>query len=178
LADDSADSKHTYGTPLILGDIFLGANKFDEIQRDLEIPRNQLTERLTTLVEHGVLEKLPYQDGRTRYAYQLTDKGRDFATTLVALMNWDDQWAGSCKGALLHVLHQNCGGHIKTRMKCEVCDQTVVDADLQFKPDSGAQPIRGTALTGNHPNHPSTGSRVGPRSAPDCSMRWSLSQPE
>ncbi len=48
-------------TMLILRDAFRGVRRFDEFQRDLGIARNLLTDRLQKLVDHGVLEKQPYQ---------------------------------------------------------------------------------------------------------------------
>ena len=47
-------------SPLILRDVWVGMNRFDEIQADLGISRKVLTERLNHLVEHGVLERRPY----------------------------------------------------------------------------------------------------------------------
>src|SRR2546425_1233388 len=41
---------------LILRDVFVGINRFDDMQRDLGIARNVLAERLESLVWEGVLE--------------------------------------------------------------------------------------------------------------------------
>ena len=78
-------------TILILRDAFRGVRRFDEIQQDLGIARNILTERLTKLVDHGVLEKRQYQDRPARYEYRLTPKGVDLSPALVALMRWGDK---------------------------------------------------------------------------------------
>ena len=61
-------------TPLVIRDVFVGMNRFDQIQQDLGISRKVLAERLHHLVEHGVLERRPY-DNRPRYEYHLTDRG-------------------------------------------------------------------------------------------------------
>src|SRR5262249_3572653 len=62
-------------TPLILRDVVFGITKFDELQRDLGVATNILTDRLTTLVEHGLLTRTAYQRRPLRYRYELTDKG-------------------------------------------------------------------------------------------------------
>ena len=47
---------------LIVRDAFLGVRRFDEFQSRLGISRNISTTRLTSLVEAGVLERVPYQE--------------------------------------------------------------------------------------------------------------------
>ena len=47
---------------LIVRDAFLGVRRFDDFQSRLGISRNILNERLTSLVDAGVLERVPYQE--------------------------------------------------------------------------------------------------------------------
>jgi DNA-binding HxlR family transcriptional regulator len=55
-------------TLLIIRDAFMGVTRFDDFARRLGIARNVLTNRLDTLVEHGVLDRVPYEEGeRPRY---------------------------------------------------------------------------------------------------------------
>src|SRR5258706_798170 len=61
---------------LIVRDAFLGVRRFDDFQARLGISRNILNQRLTKLVDHGVLERVPYQDNPPRSGDRLTDKGR------------------------------------------------------------------------------------------------------
>ena len=78
-------------TLLIVRDAFLGRRRFDEFQESLGIARNILTDRLQKLVDHGIFERVRYQERPKRYEYQLTDKGRDLRVPLLALMQWGDQ---------------------------------------------------------------------------------------
>src|SRR5499426_1804979 len=64
-------------TLLILRDVFLGLRRFEAIQADLGIARNVLSDRLTTLVDHGVLVRRRYQEHPERHEYVLTEMGRD-----------------------------------------------------------------------------------------------------
>ena len=47
---------------LIVRDAFFGVRRFDDFQARLGISRNILNQRLTKLVDDGVLERVPYQD--------------------------------------------------------------------------------------------------------------------
>src|SRR3954451_1512493 len=64
-------------TVLILREVFFGHRRFDEIADDLGIARNVLTQRLQRLVEHGVLDRVAYQERPERFEYRLTEKGLD-----------------------------------------------------------------------------------------------------
>ena len=78
-------------TLLIVRDAFLGRRRFEEFQESLGIARNILTDRLAKLVDHGIFERVRYQERPERYEYRLTDKGRDLRVPLLALMQWGDR---------------------------------------------------------------------------------------
>ncbi|NJC72303.1 redoxin domain-containing protein [Planosporangium thailandense] len=75
-------------TFLIVRDIAGGTTRFDALQRQLGISRRALTERLTHLVEHGVLVRRPYSQHPPRYDYLLTPKGEGLLPVLIALQDW------------------------------------------------------------------------------------------
>jgi len=81
-------------TLLIIRDAFLGRRRFDEFQDSLGVARNVLTERLNRLVEEGIFERVPYSERPPRFEYRLTEKGRDLAVPLLALMQWGDRHLG------------------------------------------------------------------------------------
>src|SRR4030095_6327661 len=56
---------------LIVRDALLGVRRFDDFQARLGISRNILNQRLKTLVDHGVFERVPYQDNPPRSEYLL-----------------------------------------------------------------------------------------------------------
>jgi DNA-binding HxlR family transcriptional regulator len=133
-------------TPLILRDIFLGVRRFDLIQMDLGIPRKVLAERLAALVDHGILSRHAYRDGRTRHEYRLTEAGNDFITSIVSMMNWGDRWLSKPDGAPLRVLHKACGGMVEAQLICRKCGEHLSQEGLHTEAGPGARPIRGTAL--------------------------------
>src|SRR5436190_14790 len=61
---------------LIVRDVFLGLRRFEELQQNLGIARNVLTDRLNRLVEEGVLERVRYSERPERFEYRLTRTGR------------------------------------------------------------------------------------------------------
>jgi len=81
-------------TLLIVRDAFLGLKRFDQFQDSLGIASNVLTSRLDRLVEAGVFERVRYQQRPDRYEYELTKRGRELRTPLLALMQWGDRLGG------------------------------------------------------------------------------------
>ena len=83
---------------LILRGAFNGLRHFEQFQGALGIARNILANRLSRLVEHGILERFPCEDDRRKVEYRLTDKGEALLPTLVALRQWGDRWSGQGPG--------------------------------------------------------------------------------
>jgi DNA-binding HxlR family transcriptional regulator len=77
---------------LILRGSFNGLCHFEEFQSELGIARNILANRLTRLVEHGILCRQPCADDRRKVEYRLTDKGYALLPTMVALRQWGERW--------------------------------------------------------------------------------------
>ena len=73
---------------LILRDAFAGKTRFDEFQLSLGIAPNMLTRRLPALVAAGMLERRLYTERPPRHEYVLTERGRDFRTVLLALLDF------------------------------------------------------------------------------------------
>ena len=81
-------------TLLIVREAFFGTTRFDDFRRNLGIPRATLSARLSTLVDHGVLDRRIDAESSTRPSYTLTPKGRALGPVMVALMQWGDEWSG------------------------------------------------------------------------------------
>ena len=111
---------------LVIRDAFLGVRRFDDFQTRLGISRNILNQRLNALVEHGVLQKVPYQDHPPRSEYRLTDKGRDLWGVLTAMRQWGDRWAAP-NGAPVEMVHDGCGHVSEAVPVCSRCGE-VLDA--------------------------------------------------
>jgi DNA-binding HxlR family transcriptional regulator len=73
-------------TLLILRESFYGATRFEQFHSVLNCPRNLLSERLTKLVDEGILERSEYREpgSRARNEYRMTDMGRELVRSLLA----------------------------------------------------------------------------------------------
>ena len=105
---------------LVLREAFLGVRRFADFQQALGAPRAVLPDRLNTLVEQGILRRVPYQaEGeRQRHEYRLTQKGIDLYPTLVALMQWGDRYLGD-GDVPVELEHKDCGATVHLALVCD-----------------------------------------------------------
>ena len=87
---------------LILRDAFAGKTRFDEFQLSLGIAPNMLTRRLAALVAAGMLERRLYSERPPRHEYVLTERGRDFRTVLLALLDFGHRHFAVAGGGVAH----------------------------------------------------------------------------
>lgn len=80
-------------TFLVLRDALVGTTRFADFRQSLGVAADVLGDRLSTLVEFGVMTKVPYQEpgSRMRYEYHLTDAGRALHVVVGALQQWGDE---------------------------------------------------------------------------------------
>src|SRR3954451_11179729 len=75
-------------TLLIVRDAFYGVQRFSDFAAHLDIPKAVLSERLASLVEQGVLERLADSSRAGRNVYRLTEAGRELWPILYAMLVW------------------------------------------------------------------------------------------
>jgi DNA-binding HxlR family transcriptional regulator len=112
-------------TMLVIRDAFHGVRRFDDFQERLGVARNVLSDRLSRLVDEGILEKRLYQERPARYEYRLTPKGVDLFPVLVSLMKWGDRHAPEPGGPPMVILHRGCGGEVDERLLCDRCGEPI-----------------------------------------------------
>jgi DNA-binding HxlR family transcriptional regulator len=117
-------------TLLILRDAFLRVRRFDDFQERLGIARRVLAERLATLVAHGVLERVPYQQRPARYEYRLTGKGLELYPVILSLVHWGDRHYAGNDGPPVHHRHKACGHRFRSVMCCSECGEPVGAKDV------------------------------------------------
>jgi DNA-binding HxlR family transcriptional regulator len=122
---------------LIVRDVFLGVTRFDEIQERLGISRNVLDQRLSRLVDTGVLARVPYSDHPPRFDYRLTDKGRDLWPVLTSMREWGDKYAAPAGPPVL-MIHKGCGEVSAAIMTCSSCGQPIGPRDVTVAAGPGA----------------------------------------
>lgn len=112
-------------TMLVLRNAFMGVRRFDAFQHSLGVTRHVLSDRLKRLVEHDILQKVPYQDRQERFEYRLTSKGRDLYPVILSLARWGDQWMDEGQGAPLQFVHKDCGKVFTPLLVCSECREPV-----------------------------------------------------
>lgn len=116
-------------TLLILRGVFRGLHRFSELHDDLGIAKNLLSDRLTRLVDAGIVDRVPYQERPVRHEYRLTEKGRELSPALIALMQWGDRWCGAADPpVVLH--HSCCGTPIDLEVRCPTCARPVTATEI------------------------------------------------
>jgi DNA-binding HxlR family transcriptional regulator len=118
-------------TSLVLREAFYGTTRFDDFERVLGIGRNVLSQRLSRLVEEGLLEREAYQQNPPRYDYVLTAKGRDFFPVLAAMMAWGDRWLAPSDGPPVLLRHRTCGQDAHADVVCSECGEPLELGDVE-----------------------------------------------
>ncbi len=126
-------------TLLVIRDAFLGVRRFEDFQRDLEVARNVLTDRLGRLVEEGVLKRVRYQERPERFEYRLTAKGLDLWPVTMALLRWGDEHYLGAGGRPRVVRHRDCGGEVTRGLTCDRCGAELGPRDVTAEPGPGAR---------------------------------------
>jgi len=121
-------------TMLVIRDAFQGVRRFDDFQERLGVARNVLSDRLSRLVDEGILEKRLYQARPRRFEYRLTPKGIDLFPALISLMKWGDRHAPDPGGPPMVVLHKGCGGKVDERLLCDRCGEPVTALNSEARP--------------------------------------------
>jgi DNA-binding HxlR family transcriptional regulator len=123
---------------LIMRDVFLGVRRFDDFQARLGISRSVLDQRLTRLVEQGVLKRVQYQEHPPRYEYRLTDKGRDLWPVVTAMRQWGDKWAAP-DGPPVEIVHTGCGHVSQAVAVCSHCGEALDARAVRAVPGPGSR---------------------------------------
>lgn len=126
-------------TLLVLREAFLGVRRFDQLQRNTGMARNILSDRLHTLVLHGVLRRERYQERPERHEYRLTEKGLDLYPVLLTIMDWGAKHAG---GRAMTLSHKGCGAVAMPHLACPECGEQVGARDMHAVRDEA--PLRET----------------------------------
>ena len=87
---------------LIVWSALQGTTRFDNFQRRLGVARNILSNRLSKLVEEGILVKRPVHSGARRLEYRVTGKGEALRPALELIEGWGN--GGSVNGAGIRAL--------------------------------------------------------------------------
>jgi DNA-binding HxlR family transcriptional regulator len=126
----------------VLREVFVGVRRFEEMRARAEIPRQVLTDRLSALIERGLLRREPYRVAgqRERYEYRLTKAGLDLYPVMVALVQWGDEHLPLDGGPPLIPEHRgDCGEKVTVVLRCAAGHEPA-PREVALRPGPGAQP--------------------------------------
>jgi DNA-binding HxlR family transcriptional regulator len=114
-------------TLLIVAALLDGAKRFNELQEELDgIAPNVLSARLKSLSEQALVVPQPYSERPPRFAYELSESGRELAGALRLLADWGARSAGAEP-----YRHDACGSALEARWYCPACEVVVDDPDAE-----------------------------------------------
>jgi DNA-binding HxlR family transcriptional regulator len=127
---------------VVLREVFMGIRRFEDLRVRTSIPRQVLTNRLATLVDHGLLRRQPYQEPghRSRDEYRLTQKGLDLYPVLAALLEWGDRYLGDPDGSPIVLSHRECGEPVHLEIRC-AAGHAVEPRAVGSRPGPGRRPL-------------------------------------
>jgi len=125
-------------SPLVLRNIYIGINRFDQLQESLGISRKVLAERLRWLTENDVLERREYSARPARYEYVLTAKGLELFNVLMVMVAWGDKWLAGEAGPPVLYRHHACGQIGHAELRCSACGGPMSAADIDVLPGPGS----------------------------------------
>lgn len=131
-------------TVVVLREVFLGVRRFDDIRRHSGTPRQVLSNRLASLVDHGILHRVPYQaeGSRTRHEYRLTDKGLELQPILLAISHWGDRHLADPGGPPTVFVHRDgCEEPVHVEVHCGAGHRIEEPRQVATRPGPGVRPF-------------------------------------
>ncbi|WP_205697504.1 helix-turn-helix domain-containing protein [Conexibacter sp. SYSU D00693] len=126
-------------TLLVMREVLLGRRRFADLKRRLGVAPNILSDRLQTLVDHGLLIRERYADNHPdAFEYRPTRKGVDVQPVLLTLMAWGDAHATPPGGPPRVAVHRTCGHEAHPQLHCTHCGDALSPRDTQIGPGPGA----------------------------------------
>ena len=121
-------------TLLILRDAFFGVRRFSDFQAHLDIPKAVLSDRLSTLVGEGVLERVPDPEHGGRRLYQLSPSGEELWPAIHSLLMWGSRHRAPNNRDFVHA---TCESVLDDAGHCPRCGVTPGPAEIVIRMREG-----------------------------------------
>jgi DNA-binding HxlR family transcriptional regulator len=111
---------------LLIEALLDGPRRFGELSDSVAgIAPNILADRIRRLERERILRATPYSDRPRRFAYALTDEGRELAGVLRLLADWGSRTSSDVEP----MRHGTCGTPVEGRLWCPTCARAVEDEE-------------------------------------------------
>ena len=134
---------------LVVKQAMLGTRRFVDFQHNLGIAKNILCNRLTRLVENGVMVRVDVGEHGSRFEYRLTEKGRDLFPIVIALRQWGDKWNPAPDQTPLDLRHRQGPRPVHRRHRPAPVERTLERGKGHHA--AGGPPDRRAAGAGHRP---------------------------
>jgi DNA-binding HxlR family transcriptional regulator len=139
-------------TLLVLRDGFYGVRRFNDFLAHLDMPRTVLSNRLRSLVESGVMVKVPDPSHSGRWLYELTGEGIALWPAVYALGFWGARQSGWRATVFTH---DACGAPLDPSARCGSCGVLPAPSEVfmtplgEHRPGARTDPVA-LSLRGKH----------------------------
>ena len=99
-------------TLLIVREASRGVSRFGDFRDNTGIAKNLLAQRLTQMVDHGILEKHDVGQRGTRFEYRLTAKGKSLGPMMATLIQWGNEWVFGSGNEPIRMVSRQTGAAI------------------------------------------------------------------
>ena len=127
---------------LVMRDLLLGLTRYEDLRRSTGITNATLSDRLRILEQNGLIERRPYQSRPERHEYLPTDKGRELALLMQAMVQIGDKWSPTGReGAPLRLVRAGSGHALKLALVDSETGEPVDSDEVEAEPGSGADEL-------------------------------------
>ncbi|MGW5230202.1 winged helix-turn-helix transcriptional regulator [Nocardia niigatensis] len=114
----------------VTGLALAGVRRFSDFRAALDMSPTTLTERLSRLVDAGILLR-PEAGGRD---YRLTPRGRALFGVFAFLLAWSQRAHPETPEPGLRIRHKECGAVLDPALRCRGCAAVLGRRDVRFEP--------------------------------------------
>lgn len=127
---------------LIMRDLLLGLTRYDDLRRSTGVTNATLSGRLKDLEEAGLIARRPYQSRPERYDYIPTEKGRDIALVMQAMVQVGDKWRRNGKqNAPLQFVDVSSGEHLRLALMGVKATASASRSSIKIEAGPGADDL-------------------------------------
>lgn len=119
-------------TLLIVRDLLVGPQKFQDLSDSLGAAPGLLSRRLKLLEARGVVARRMYTDHPPRAEYALTEAGAELRAVVRSLTIWGSK---HLPGERV-LVHSRCDHPIEMAYRCAHCDETVALPDIAYRTEA------------------------------------------
>lgn len=126
-------------TMLILKEAINGVRRFGEFQRNLNIPKQTLSQQLAELCRNEMLYRKYLNANAGTVYYQPTPKTFDLQQAMYSIWLWHRANPGPIEVLPFDLIHETCGQVLSATYRCTKCNDPITNTSLTITPTEPRQ---------------------------------------